>query len=502
MIVFGKKQRVYEAVYGSVLCNALFFRFLGFPERQSKNNDNAEQDHNFKKANIICFCAGMILGALTYFLESPIGAVAAVCFVMAGTAAVYAVLCYPEAGFIALLFSAPFMIPGNLIVTGALPCMLVAGCYFLKLARGKRTFNFEIFDLFVLMFCVIIFFGGAVSVSKTGSIRPAMMYLCFTLMYFVGVNMIRSKEMIMRSMAAVMLSAFSVAAIGMYQNYSGKGTSVIWQDVSMFTDISGRVVSTLENPNVLAWYLVLTMPFMIVSAFIAENVRARMPYVICAFVSLMCLVYTWSRGSWLGFIFLCLILFIIISRKSIAVYLGFVIMIPFTPLVLPDTIVQRFMSIGNIADSSTSYRVNIWLGTLRMIRENLIEGIGIGRDPFRIVYPGYSLAGIEGAPHSHSLYFQILTETGLIGLIVFIFIIFFLLQYCLTAMKKSSEKYIKLYIAAGMCAIAGMLVNGLTDYIWYNYRVYLAFWLVIALTAAICRFSLKNQFQNNQEYRE
>ena len=489
LMLAAKKYSFYEAIRGSVICDALFFKFLGFPEKQSRTANN--NNYNIKKANIICFFAGMALGVLTYFIDTPIGAVAALCCVIAGAAAFYAVLCCPEAGFLALLFIVPFLPPGNLVITGAAPCILVSGCFFLKLARGKRAFEFGIFDLFVLMFCALIFFGGAASVSKTGSVRPAMLYLCFALIYFTGANIIRSKEMIKRVVSAVMFSGFLVAVYGVVQNYFGL-SDMIWQDADMFARISGRVVSTLENPNVLASYLILVIPFVIAALAGAKTMRKRAPFIICAAFTVMCLVYTWSRGSWLGFIFACLVLFIIINKKSMVVYLGVALLVPFAPAVLPETIIERFTSIGNVMDSSTSYRVSIWQGTVNMIKDHLLEGIGVGREPFKLVYPAYALSGIESAPHSHSLYLQICAESGLIGLVIFACVIFFFLQLCFTAIK-SGEPGLKLTASAGMCAAAGFMLNGFTDYVWYNYRVYLMFWLIISITVAVCRFSLKNK---------
>jgi len=518
LILFGK-QSLYDAIYGSYICNALLFKFLGFPERKDRNNksiemiekiesienienENGEDENedfdddynynfNLKKLNIICFFAGMIIGLLTYIV-SPL----MICLAIAGATAFYVILCYPEAGFLAFLFIVPFLPPGGLVLTGVGPCILVSVCYFLKLIRGKRTFSFEIFDLFVLMFGMLIFFSGTVSVSKMGSLRPALVYLCFTLFYFTAVNIIRSKEMIKRSVAVFMFSGFLVSAYGILQNYTGVGDQT-WQDADMFSDITGRVVSTLENPNVLAEYLILIIPFVIVSLFFAKQATTRMPYAIYMICTVVCLVYTWSRGSWLGFMIAAAILFIIINKKAIVVYLGTLVLVPFAPLVLSDTIIQRFTSIGNITDSSTSYRVSIWTASLNMIRHYIIEGIGVGIESFKLVYPGFALAGIEGAPHSHSLYLQVCVENGIAGLAVLIFIIFFFAQYCFTAIKKANEKYIKLLAAAGMCAVFGFLLNGFTDFVWYNYRVYLMFWITVAITVAVCRFSLKNQNQND-----
>ncbi|MCL1859850.1 MAG: O-antigen ligase family protein [Oscillospiraceae bacterium] len=495
LIIFGR-QSLYESLYGSSICNFIIFRFLGFPERIEKQGRQAEsknQNQNLRKVNIICFFIGMILGIMTYFTNlSDWGSVIPMCLAIVGIVAFYIILCYPEMGFLAFLFAVPFLPSGNLVITGAMPCILISGCYFLKLIRGKRTFNFEIFDLFVLMFSMLIFFSGAISVSKTGSIRPALIYLCFTLIYFTGVNIIRSKEMIKRTVAVLMFSGFLVAAYGIFQNYFGVGDQT-WQDADMFSDIAGRVVSTFGNPNVLAEYLILIIPFVIVSLVHANRVRNRMPYIIYIFFTLLCLVYTWSRGSWLGIIFSSMILLIIINRKVIVAYLGILLIVPFAPIVLSETIIQRFTTIGSIADSSTSYRVSIWQAAIKLIKDYIIEGIGVGIEAFKLVYPGYSLAGIESAPHSHSLYLQVCVEYGSIGLAVFIFIIFLFMQYCFTAIKKANETYIKLFVAAGLCAVTGFLLNGFTDYVWYNYRVYLMFWLIVSITVAVCRFSLRNQ---------
>ena len=489
LIVFGGilcfgKQSLYQAVHGSRICNALLFRFLGFSEKRDKDfTERLEKPVNGKSRNIIFFLSGMIFGILTYFL-SPVY----ICLALAGAFALYAVLCYPEAGFLAILFALPFL-PTMIL---AMACILTASCYILKLIRGKRTLNFEIFDLFVLMFCILIFFGGFVSVSRAGSIRPALMYLCFTLIYFTGANMIRTREMIIRCVAALAFSGFLVALYGIYQNYFGVGET-IWHDTDMFGDIAGRVVSTFENANVLGMYLILVIPFFIVSIVLLRRLSERTPCIIGLLCACLCLVYTWSRGSWLAFIFSSLFLFILLDKRVLAIYTGALFALPFAPVILPEAVIRRFTSIGDIADSSTSYRVSIWQGTIRMLRQHFFEGIGIGIEPFMIVYPEYALSGIEGAPHSHSLYLQVLAEYGLVGMLIFALAMFFFVQCCFTAIKKTGERYIKLFAAAGLCAVLGFLLNGATDFVWYNYRVYLMFWLVIAITVGICRFALKNQ---------
>ena len=38
-----------------------------------------------------------------------------------------------------------------------------------------------------------------------------------------------------------------------------------------------------------------------------------------------------------------------------------------------------------------------------------------------------------------------------------------------------------------MCGVIAFLAQGLTDYVWYNYRVFALFWMVIGLSVAVIK---------------
>ena len=111
-------------------------------------------------------------------------------------------------------------------------------------------------------------------------------------------------------------------------------------------------------------------------------------------------------------------------------------------------------------------------------------GIGLGEEAFKQIYPMYALAGIEEAPHAHNLYLQITVEMGVFALIVFLIFIFlyaqFSFSFCKSAMNRSN-KLLSLGIFSGVLAL---LIQGLTDYVWYNYRVFLLFWMLVGLGVA------------------
>ncbi|MBQ3064953.1 MAG: O-antigen ligase family protein [Clostridia bacterium] len=420
---------------------------------------------------------GAVLGIFTLAIPPIFLPIAVLGFIMA-------LLFYkiPEFGVISILFLAPFL-PTMLLVVLMMYLIL---CFLVKYLRGKRTLTFGWIDVCVLLFMCIFFFAGIFSAKPSASLPPILVFTCFMCGYFLVVNLIRSKEWIHRAVFSVLSSAVIVSLYGIYQNFFTTVNSQ-WQDTSMFSDISGRVVSTLENPNVLAEYLIMVLPITVALFFCVRKFSQKL---LCLFVGGTlgaCLIFTWSRGAWLGLMLALMIFLLMYSKKVMVCGLFGILAIPFLPFVLPESILNRFLSIGNLLDTSTSYRVHIWEGTINMLHDHFIGGIGVGVDVFQTVYPPYALSGIEQAPHSHNLYLQILVETGILGLLVF-------LVFLIVFAKLHFSYYIKpfpsprKYLAASLfCGILAVLAQGMTDYIWYNYRVFLVFWLLLALSIAVYR---------------
>lgn len=131
-----------------------------------------------------------------------------------------------------------------------------------------------------------------------------------------------------------------------------------------------------------------------------------------------------------------------------------------------------------------------------MAKEYLWCGIGTGIDTFRAVYPHFALEGIETAPHSHSLYLEILIEQGLLGLLLFLLIIFLFTQSVFTYLRhsnKQTERTMRLFSCAGLCAVLAYLIHGFTDYVWYNYRIFCLFWMILALVTSCRRAAVSEQ---------
>ena len=156
--------------------------------------------------------------------------------------------------------------------------------------------------------------------------------------------------------------------------------------------------------------------------------------------------------------------------------------------VLPDTVITRFTSIGDLTDNSTSYRVYIWMGVLAMLKDYWLCGIGPGDAAFNMVYPAYSYNSID-APHSHNLFLQMVCDAGICALVVFFLLLFHYFRMLCTAVSREKDWQSRLFQIAFGSGVCGFMVQAMTDYSFYNYRVMFLFWAYLALGALAARRS-------------
>jgi len=471
------KVSLVKSVKISVIGSMIFRGAFGFSEELFE-----EKRGRYRSKGNFMFVLGFVAGMLTFFV-SPIKIVVSIF----GLVLVAIVAVSPEIGVVFSIAALPllsFFKHPTVILCSLILC--TAFFYLLKLIRGKRVFKFEILDAFVLIFGAMILFSSIFSAGGKASFSEAIVTVILLLGYFLLVNLMRTAKWIKRCVYSLIGSAAIVATIGVFEFFFAKQSSQ-WLDVTLFSDIKVRVVSLFENPNILAMFLVIAFPFVLATYCLAQKRNERILCFLVSALIVMCTLFTWSRGAWLAIIFGTLIFFMIYTRKSFRFFGILIFAIPMLPLVLPDNVINRFLSITNLADSSISYRIYTWKGTMNMIGKYLFGGIGYGNESFQSIYPNYAYAGMEASAHSHSLFLQIITYMGILGIIVFAIVMILNFQKCFEYIKKPENTTSKLYVAAAISSLVAALVMGIFDYIWYNYRVLYVFWIVIAIGCAFVR---------------
>lgn len=451
-----------------------------------------------KRSNFLLI-SGMLLGLFTLYVH-PIRLIVAVLSVIVVTL----IFSSPEIGVLASVFFLPFFSffekPTMLLTAFVL---VTTASYIIKLISGKRILKFELLDLAVLFFLLLLYFSGVISVGSEIGYREVL--TCCTLMfgYFLVVNLLRTERWLKRFVQALIFSGTVVAIIGIFQYCFAKPEVQAWIDSSYFYDIEGRAVSLFENPNILASYLILILPFSLLGWVRAAYFREKLLYLISVSSILICVIFTWSRGAWLSVLISVLIFSCMYTKKTVRVLALIGACIPFLSFLVPQTIKRRFLSIGDLTDSSSMYRLYTWRGSFRSVQEYFMGGVGYGNAAYNEIYPQFAYAGMEAAEHSHSLFLQILFGMGIGGLLIFLVVLLLFSQMNLEYLRNSKNDESRLMVLAGFCALMASLVMGLFDFIWYNYRVFFLFWVILAFSCACVRVgNAEKQRHAAREYYE
>jgi putative inorganic carbon (HCO3(-)) transporter len=138
-------------------------------------------------------------------------------------------------------------------------------------------------------------------------------------------------------------------------------------------------------------------------------------------------------------------------------------------------------------DSSNNFRINVWMASLAMVQDRPWIGIGPGNAAFNSIYPLYQQPRFN-ALSAYSVPLEILVETGVPGLIATAGLAWSSLQQGLAGLK--GEGLLALPRLACLAAIAGLLVQGATDTIFFRPEV--------QLIGLFCLASLAQPLANEQ----
>ncbi|NQU77131.1 O-antigen ligase family protein, partial [Candidatus Falkowbacteria bacterium] len=201
-------------------------------------------------------------------------------------------------------------------------------------------------------------------------------------------------------------------------------------------------------------------------------------------ISIATIYLTRSYSGYLGIAFGILILVLISSAKKKLKTIIIITLIIFSAIFLytqKDN--PKLRALTDLSGHTAIHsRIQIWKTSFAIIKDNPILGIGLGN--FHSAYIKYLPKTIENPLEynvikPHNLYLNLWLETGLLGLIAFLWLI--VIFYKKTTSIENCKLKIEnsAVIAAAMTAI---LVQGLLDTPYFKNDLSLIFWLLIGLT--------------------
>lgn len=387
----------------------------------------------------------------------------------------FLVLSNPSRGLFIFAFALPFLPNiGLLLLAG-----LVGISFGLsRLRQGRLALQTLSLEPAIILYLLIAVGATAASINLSGSLRDLAIYFFAFVLFFVLTNQIESKKELKIFLQLLLLGAFLVSLYGIYQYLAGTPLPEGWVDVEQNPAIRTRVYSVFGNPNVLANFLVLLIPFSFALFLGTKKIAAKISCFALAAMLCLTLLLTFSRGGWLGLLVGLLAFALLKDRRMLILIL---IGLLAGAALLPDVFLQRFSTIGSPQDTSNAYRFRVWQESIGIIEDFPLSGVGLGHEAFMRIYPMYMLDREKSPFHTHNSYLQILVETGIIGLLVFLWLLASYFKRGLKAVASCRDKELKYYMIASMSATVGILIQGLGDVIIYLPKITILFWLNIAL---------------------
>jgi len=482
-VIFGIAGKVWHA-----FANACKGCFLGrlLAERKNEGEKTSRSvilgwiDGFF---GFIVRITGNILSALTFGSYSCIFT-----RLLAKLREFYTFLDYEFVAGVSILFI--FLCPGSLwrnVFGLGIAAVLLFTLLFSAAAKKREVMSVKRLGIAFIAFVISTLVGVGVASDKGEAIRVLIFFGTAFIMAIVIAASVTDKEKLKKLLGFVFLGVIGTSLYGFYQRAVGVEINASLTDLATNTSMPGRVFSTFDNPNNYAEFLILTVPLCFAYCLMVKEAwLRRISYLLCC-LPLGALLMTYSRSCWVSFALTAIVFLFFWNKKLIPVIL--VAAVACIPL-LPDSIMARMMTIGSTSDSSNMYRIYIWEGVLRMLKDYWVSGVGLGPGNFRPIYVGVCNSLATPAPHSHMLYLELWIELGALGILSYAAMMLSLFRRSVIALKYAS-KSVRTTIIAGCSGLVGILFASAAEYIWFYPRVMITYFIVMGLIYACINIAYK-----------
>ncbi|MBU2524336.1 O-antigen ligase family protein, partial [Patescibacteria group bacterium] len=302
------------------------------------------------------------------------------------------------------IFPRVFIIPKNLIFqlgTLAAACFLILSIifnqtiHFVRLKKAHKRLIFLIAALFILILLSSIT-SGIPSVSLWGSYFRMQGFIVISHYFLFGAlifTFIQQHEgNIKKLLRVIIISAVLSSLYAIAQKFSVD--TINWDN----SELLGRVFGTLSHPNMLAQYLVVTIPLTL-TYLVAY--RSRSLVSVAFLIQFAALILTQGRTSAFALI-IAILVFIYFAGKvkqrriyfriAISLFMIFIILVGginifrnFTPIKNIPVISRLVYNESNLR--SLKVRGILWTTSLPLIIDNPL--LGHGADTLKFIYPRY-----------------------------------------------------------------------------------------------------------------
>jgi len=383
--------------------------------------------------------------------------------------------------------------------------VLISILLFLYLALSKNRIRLSLLDTSVLFYLITILLSSISSQDYIFTLKESLFPISGILVYFIITRTFRDLSDVKKLYVILVICATLTSIYGMLQYFNID--FIKWEKAHLREKYF--IIAMLSHPNFVAIYIAPIIPIIIYFLFSVRYTSLRILLSLSLLVNIVCLKFTGARGSWLGAIIALIVsvfVFLFLIRKDekfkSVLRKGFVIGLVFVILLSLFTFRHKRFTVGErIGDVSTILtRFYTWILAVEMIKDKPLLGVGYGN--YQVQYFDYvdktqkdeqnknyvqllELSKERMSPRTYNDYLQTATETGIIGLCAFLFMLIIILFEMIQLIKHSPHQHFKFLSLAQLASIIVILTDALFNFPFLLPNTIILFWGIVGTFASV-----------------
>ncbi len=242
-----------------------------------------------------------------------------------------------------------------------------------------------------------------------------------------------------------------------------------------------RIPSLWNDFNMVALYFMIAFMFNLSFILKCRNRRKKIFYFFTIFFILLGIYMTKTRGVWLAMI-ISIAIFIIKRPKVI---IPAILLFGLMTLFFYNIIEDRILSVIYFEqDKSSLGRLQAWASTVLIILKN--PYLGYGFDTYHLLQYDVMSYYIVDVPHPHNTYLRTIQEMGLIGAVIYYYLIIKAVFYSFNFRSYVSDpEYLKYLDGLQLSLVALLIAFNFEPYLSLFGCTTIVIWILVAMTFRI-----------------